>query len=104
LAVSAEILAKYETRVPEVLARESPRANVSGALAWIRAKALWAEPSPLGKQRSRDLKDERFLGAALAVGAKAIVSYDRDLLVLEQPFGIPIMRPSAFLLWMQENS
>jgi len=91
LVVSAEILAEYETRVPEVLAREAPRANVMGALAWVRAKALWAEPSPLGKQRSRDLKDERFLAAALAVGAKAIISYDGDLLALEKPFGIPII-------------
>jgi putative addiction module CopG family antidote len=32
-AVSAEILAEYESRVPEVLARESPRANAMGALA-----------------------------------------------------------------------
>ncbi|MBI3851023.1 MAG: putative toxin-antitoxin system toxin component, PIN family [Verrucomicrobia bacterium] len=104
LVVSAEILAEYQTRVPEVLARQAPRANALGALAWVRAKALWTEPSPLGKQRSRDFKDERFLAAALAVGAKVIVSYDRDLLVLEKPFGIPIMRPRAFLLWMQENS
>ena len=96
-------MAEYESRVPEVLAQEAPRVNALGALAWVRAKALWAEPSPLGKQRSRDLKDERFLAAALAAGAKAIVSYDRDLLILKKPFGIPIMRPSAFLLWMQES-
>ncbi len=64
LVVSAEILAEYESRVPEVLARESPRANALGALAWVRAKAQWAEPSPLGKPRSRDLKDERFLAAS----------------------------------------
>jgi len=107
LAVSAEILAEYEARVPEVLARMATRANALGALAWVRAKALWVlwvEPVPLGKQRSRDLKDERFLAAALAVEAKAIISYDEDLLALEKPVGIPIMRPSAFLQWMQEKS
>ncbi|MCI0744780.1 MAG: putative toxin-antitoxin system toxin component, PIN family [Verrucomicrobia subdivision 3 bacterium] len=101
LVVSEEIAAEYESRVPEVLAQEAPLANAFGALAWVRAKALWAEPSPLGQQRSRDLKDERFIAAALAVGAHAIVSYDRDLLALEKPFGIPIMRPGAFLLWME---
>ncbi len=68
----------------------------------MRAKALWVEPRPLGKQRSRDIKDERFLAAALAADAKAIVSYDRDLLVLEKPFGISILRPSGFLKWMEE--
>ena len=40
LVVSAEILAEYESRVPEVLAQEAPRANALGALAWVRAKAL----------------------------------------------------------------
>jgi predicted nucleic acid-binding protein len=90
------------TRVPKILAAEAPNVNTLGALTWVRTKALWVEPSPLGKQRSRDIKDERFLAAALAADAKAIVSYDRDLLVLEKPFGISIMRPARFLDWMEE--
>jgi predicted nucleic acid-binding protein len=57
----------------------------------------------LGKQRSRDINDERFIAAGLAADAEAIVSYDRDLLDLEKPFGIPIMTPTAFLLWMKNR-
>ena len=64
---------------------------------------MWVEPAPLGRQRSRDVKDERFIAAALSANAKAIVSYDRDLLALEKPFGIPILRPARFLLWMEEH-
>lgn len=101
LVVSDAILAEYDLRVPAVLATESPKANAFGALAWVRAKALWVEPAPLGKPRSRDLKDERFLAAALAARAKALVSYDGDLLALEKPFGIPVLRPAAFLAWME---
>jgi len=101
MVVSTEIIAEYESCAPAVLAQESPQANVHGALAWARTKALWVDPAPLGKQRSRDIKDERFIAAALSAKAKAIVSYDRDLLVLGKPFGIPIMRPAAFLLWME---
>jgi len=96
-------MAEYESRIPAVLAVEAPQANAHGALTWVRAKALWTEPAPLGKQRSRDLKDERFIAAALGAAARAIVSYDRDLLVLERPFGVPIMRPAAFLRWMQDH-
>jgi putative PIN family toxin of toxin-antitoxin system len=103
IVVSADILAEYDSRVPAVLATESPRANPLGAMAWVRAKALWVEPVPLGKQRSRDIKDERFIAAALAAKAKALVSYDGDLLALEKPFGIPIMRPPAFLAWMETH-
>ena len=52
LVVSEEIIEEYESRVPAVLALEAPRANALGALAWVRSKALWVEPAPLGKQRS----------------------------------------------------
>lgn len=103
LVVSTDILAEYDSRAPAVLATESPQANALGALAWVRAKAFWVEPAPLGKQRSRDIKDERFIAAALAAKAKAIVSYDGDLLTLEKPFGIRIMRPAAFLAWMETH-
>jgi len=71
LVVSADIIAEYDSRVPAVLAQEAPQANAFGALAWIRAKALWVEPAPLGRQRSRDVKDERFIAAALSANAKA---------------------------------
>jgi putative PIN family toxin of toxin-antitoxin system len=94
LAVTAELVAEYDARVPAVLATEAPQANPHGALAWVRAKALWVEPAPLGKRRSRDPKDERFIAAALTANAKVIVSYDHDLLALEKPFGVPVMRPS----------
>ena len=103
LVLSAEIMAEYESRVSAVLAQEAPQANALGAMAWVRAKGLWTEPAPLGKQRSRDLSDERFIAAALAANAKAIVSYDNDLLALKKPFGIPTMRPATFLLWLGEQ-
>jgi putative PIN family toxin of toxin-antitoxin system len=93
LIISQEILIEYETRIPEVLAREVPQANPAGALTWIKAKALLVEPAPLGKQRSRDIKDEKFIAAALSASADVIVSYDDDLLTLEKPFGIPVMLP-----------
>jgi putative PIN family toxin of toxin-antitoxin system len=100
LVISSEILEEYENRVPSILASEAPHANALGALAWLRAKARWVEAAPLGKRRSRDPKDDRFVAAAVTGRAKAIVSYDADLLDLEKPFGIAIMRPAAFLTWM----
>jgi putative PIN family toxin of toxin-antitoxin system len=103
IVVSVEILEEYQTRIPAVLASEVPQANASGPLTWIKSKALLVDPVPLGKQRSRDIKDEKFIAAALAANVKAIVSYDDDLLALEKPFGIPVMRPPAFLRWMEEQ-
>lgn len=55
------------------------------------------EPSSLGKQRSRDAKDDPYLAAALAAKASFIVTYDKDLLDLGKPFGIRILKPSVFI-------
>lgn len=102
MVVSVEIFQEYEKRVPEVLAEQAPQANANGPLSWVRQKALWVEPSPLGKQRSSDPKDERFIAAGLSANAQAIISYDRHFLDLEKPFGIPVMRPAAFIAWMEQ--
>jgi uncharacterized protein len=67
-----------------------PPANL---LAWFYDTLILVEPAPLGKQRSRDAKDDPYLACALAAGAKIIVSRDEDLLVLDKPFGIQILTP-----------
>jgi putative PIN family toxin of toxin-antitoxin system len=66
-------------------------------LTWYYDRVKLVEPAPLGKQRSRDVKDDPYLACALAAGAKIIVSRDDDLLVMKKPFGIEIIRPSEFL-------
>jgi predicted nucleic acid-binding protein len=55
------------------------------------------DPAPLGKQRSRDAKDDPHLACALGAGANLIVPRDRDLLALQKPFGIQIIMPRELL-------
>ena len=66
-------------------------------LNWYYDRVKLVEPVPLGKQRSRDAKDDPYLACALAPGAKVIVSRDDDLLALEKPFGIQILTPRELL-------
>ena len=66
-------------------------------LNWYQDKVKRVEPAPLGKQRSRDVKDDPYLACALAAGAKIIVTRDDDLLALEKPFGIQIITPREML-------
>ena len=70
--------------------------NAATRLNWYLSVVRRVEPSSLGKQRSRDAKDDPHLAAALAASA-VIVTYDKDLLDLGKPFGIEILRPSEFL-------
>jgi len=78
--------------IPETLAEAVPGVNPQPKLTWIKSKARLIDPSPLGKRRSRELKDDIYLAAALGAGAEAVVSYDEDLLALEKPFGIATLR------------
>jgi putative PIN family toxin of toxin-antitoxin system len=67
-------------------------------LAWYYDRVKLVEPAPLGKQRSRDVKDDPYLACALAAGAQIIVSRDDDLLALKKPFGIQILMPRELLM------
>lgn len=96
LAVTDEIAAEYALTCA-ALRRRRPRQDPSGPLAWILSQAARVEPAPLGKQRSRDPKDELLLACALAARADYIVTNDRDLLSLGKPFGIATVTPAEFL-------
>lgn len=103
LAVSSEVFTEYEAIAAEFQPR-FPTCNSAGALAWLRLKAIWVEPAPLGKRRSRDAKDDPFLACALATRAQFVVTRDFDLLALGKPFGVEMTTPARFLVWLRENA
>jgi putative PIN family toxin of toxin-antitoxin system len=94
MAVTAAILAEYHdvSRRPAFAGKSH-----DSLLAWVEKTAILVEPAVLGKQRSRDLKDDMFLACALAARASTIVSSDKDLLSLAKPFGIEIVTPAKFI-------
>src|SRR5271169_3551052 len=98
VAVTGTILAEFESVAERLCRRPGIHYGMSWRplFDWLARKAVHVEPAPLGKPRSRDATDDIFLACALASGAKIIVSYDLDLLTLQKPFGIEILKPSAF--------
>jgi predicted nucleic acid-binding protein len=78
LFVTDEIWNEYSDRIPRRLAEEGRGVDVQPVLAWLLTVAQFVEGAPLGKPRSRDLKDDRYLACALQIRADAIVSNDRD--------------------------
>ena len=96
-AINAAILEEYSAITAEVRARLFPAAQPSGALAWIASKSIQAEPLPLSGKLSRDPDDNLFVATAAAVPAAFLVTQDRDLLVLEKPFGVAIVTPVELL-------
>jgi uncharacterized protein len=101
---TAETWSEYENRIPVEMAKKRPGVNTQATLDWLLTVAHFVKSAPLGKQRSRDLKDDIYLACALGAGAKFIVSNDRDLLDLKQPFGISILTPVQLLLHIREQA
>ena len=91
--ISSSVMEEYAAITAQVRERRFPDTQPSGALAWIAAKSLYVEPAPLSRKLSRDPDDNLFVATAMAGRAKFLVSQDRDLLVLEKPFGIAIVTP-----------
>ena len=92
-----ETLAEASDITSHLILTENPRHNATARLNWYLEKVKMVDAAPLGKQRSRDAKDDPYLAAALAARANFIVSYDKDLLDLKKPFGIEIIRPAQLL-------
>ena len=59
-------------------------------------QASTTEPIPLSPDICRDSEDVKILGLAVAASADYIVTGDKDLLVLKEFQGIPILSPRAF--------
>ncbi|MGH7950946.1 MAG: putative toxin-antitoxin system toxin component, PIN family [Limisphaerales bacterium] len=90
-------LAESQEATLRLIQRFNPQHNPLNVLNWYLREIRMVEPAPLGKQRSRDAKDDPYLAAALAARADFIVSYDKDLLKLKKPFGIEMISPAQFL-------
>lgn len=66
-------------------------------LETFQTVAIWVSPVVLQESVCRDRKDDKFIEAALGGKCALLVARDRDLTVLEKPFGISSLTPRAFL-------
>lgn len=96
--MSEEILAEYEAVLARVKQEQQFTTDTALWLNTLRTSALWVEPIPFEKKVCRDPKDNKFIEAALAQrDCHMIIARDRDLTVLEKPFGINIHTPRQWL-------
>jgi uncharacterized protein len=100
--VTAQILEEYHRVIKELEADETFKVSPWPLFQWFIERCKTVEPAPLGKQRSRDPKDDPYLACALAARARFIISRDPHLLDLEKPFGIEIVTPRVFLRRLTE--
>ena len=69
--------------------------------AWnLRSHMTMVVPEPLPKPVCRDKDDDAILATAIAANADAIVTGDKDLLVLKKHKGVAILSPNEILAFI----
>lgn len=92
-----ETLAETKEVTIRLIRQKRLQHNAAARLTWYLSRVRVVTAAPLGKQRSRDAKDDPYLAAALAAEAECVVTYDYDLLALGKPFGVEMVKPGEFL-------
>ncbi len=95
--VSQEIFVEYAAVLERVKKEQHFTMETEPWLETLRTSALWVTLSSLDQPVCRDPKDDKFIAAALAAGARTVIARDRDLTALEKPFGIAMLTPRAWL-------
>lgn len=96
LIVSPDILREYEAVLPKAIRAEATREWIWQSLESAESVTPEATP-PVTEDRS----DDKFLAAAAAGQASAVVTSDRHLLAVHPYEGIHILQPTAFWNWLR---
>src|SRR5665213_3942488 len=65
LFMTEAIWNEYSNRLPRRLVEENCAVDPEPVLSWLLTVARFVDAAPLGKQRSRDATDDRYLACAL---------------------------------------
>jgi putative PIN family toxin of toxin-antitoxin system len=77
--------------------------DARSAVRLFRETFTLVVPEPLEPPVCRDRDDDVVLGTALAAACEAVITGDRDLLVLDPFRDIRVLAPSAFWKWEAER-
>jgi uncharacterized protein len=95
LITSEAVLSEFEQAL--VVKARVPSAEAAVARHQLGSNAEVVHPAILPARVCRDADDDAILGTAVAAGADLIVSGDKDLLVLRQYQGMPVITPAEAL-------
>lgn len=95
--MTEEMLAEYEAGLEQVKQEQQFTTDTGLWVDALRTSALWVEWEPIAKRVCHDFKDEKLIEAAVTAGGQTIIARDRDLTVVEKPFGINLYTPREWL-------
>ena len=95
--MTEDILAEYEAGLERVKQEQQFTTDTGLWVDALRTSALWVEWEVIGKRVCLDFKDDILIEAALTAGCHTIIARDRDLTVVEKPFGINLCTPREWV-------
>ena len=97
LVMTDAIYEEYERTLHCVKLEQGFDTDLAPWLTLVREYGVWNSPDALSAPICRDPKDDIMIEAAIAGQARTIIARDRDLTVLEKPFGIHVLTPRQWL-------
>ena len=101
IVVSQFILEELQEKL--LTKAKQSRVEVEEVIDAVSADAEIVETQPLATRVCRDANDDWILATTLAAKADALVTGDKDLLVLERYEGIPILTPRDCLAFLRSD-
>ena len=101
IVVSQFILEELQEKL--LTKAKQSRVEVEEVIDAVSADAEIVETQPLANRVCRDADDDWILATTLAAKADALVTGDKDLLVLERYEGIPILTPRDCLAFLRSD-
>ena len=105
--MSEEILAESEAVLERVKQDQHFTAETGPWLDTLRTSALWVTPVPFEEKVCRDPKDDKFIEAALAAGARTVIAH--QTMVMHRPtcllagLGHGFRKPLAILVILKNS-
>lgn len=94
VCVSSWILKEFREKLLDKLG--FPQAKVDKVVKFVQENSQMVKQAKLNEPICRDPDDNQILAAALGGKADCIVSGDKDLLIIKEFQGIPILKPADF--------
>jgi putative PIN family toxin of toxin-antitoxin system len=102
LLMSPDILDEVSDKLEHKI--KVPSKTVKEILLFLKKNSVSENPVKLPSDLCRDPDDLNILGLAVAGNVDCLVSGDKDLLVLKQVQGIPILTPREFYKRLQNKT
>ena len=95
--LTEEIFEEYQAVLEQMKQAHRFTTDTQPWLEAIRMTGMWVDGEMIVKTLCRDWRDQRLIEAAVIAKCHTVIVRDRDVTVMEKPFGIDLYTPREWL-------